>query len=60
MMVEQCAEAWGQVRCEAVAGHDSAHSARRDATLLSWVNHGAPNGRKPPTEWVQDGDGDDE
>jgi hypothetical protein len=36
--VDRCDSRWSATQCELVNGHQSAHAARQDAALISWVN----------------------
>jgi hypothetical protein len=49
---KQCENVWGGIRCELIAGHQSAHGARQSAALVTWVNHASVTGRNTPTEWA--------
>jgi len=37
-VTEQCLMEWDGLRCQLRADHDSAHAARADGALITWLN----------------------
>lgn len=40
-------------RCQQIDGHDTAHGARVDGTLLWWTNPGHPDGHRAAADWYE-------
>lgn len=57
---DQCPETFSGLRCELPTGHNSAHGARRQHSVLHWANHRVTNSRLANTDWVTSDEDDDE